>query len=152
LPRNLYITARIHFIMSPGFLYLEVNLSSMCAGEAIYSGINCAFEIFRQQNDFQNRFTKVQFMTVGRVYNSLDSFYNESGLFLFARRTLSGSMHYLGSRNKFNFFLQFRQHFPEGIVGLRMRMSYSYGFAIVICNTDQLSDLYADSPFIHHMV
>jgi len=22
LPRNLYITARIHFIMSPGFLYL----------------------------------------------------------------------------------------------------------------------------------
>jgi len=67
LPRNLYITARIHFIMSPGFLYLEVNLSSMCfksplrkgeskssslyancAGEAIYSGINCAFEIFRK--------------------------------------------------------------------------------------------------------
>jgi len=68
LPRNLYITARIHFIMSPGFLYLEVNLSSMCfksplrkgelkssslyancAGEAIYSGINCAFEIFRKK-------------------------------------------------------------------------------------------------------
>jgi len=51
LPRNLYITARIHFIMSPGFLYLgggRVNLSSMCAGEAIYSGINCAFEIFRK--------------------------------------------------------------------------------------------------------
>jgi len=49
LPRNLYITARIHFIMSPGFLYLggRVNLSSMC-GEAIYSGINCAFEIFRK--------------------------------------------------------------------------------------------------------
>jgi len=49
LPRNLYITARIHFIMSPGFLYLgKANFSSMCAGEAIYSGINCAFEIFRK--------------------------------------------------------------------------------------------------------